>query len=124
MKLAGEAQAELVKWAVLLGGAWIAFGFLRGRVAEAGTWAADAAEKVLAEVEEAFNLFPNGVQPGAGAAAKLPDWTRTRDITPLIAYFQANGNRGATRASALAAGWTEHEISLAVATMGSLNGYY
>lgn len=49
------------------------------------------------------------------APATVPNWSNTRNIDPLMAYFSQWGNTAAARAEASRAGWTDQEIAYAVA---------
>lgn len=55
-------------------------------------------------------------------AGRIVDYSRNRDIDPLIAYFVKWGNTAAARAQAYKAGWTSDEVSLAVLAMAQANG--
>lgn len=69
-----------------------------------------------------------GFKADAQPTARLVDYTKARDTTPLTAYFRQYGNSAGTRAEAARQGWTADEISMAVAVMAEQyrqeTGYY
>jgi hypothetical protein len=55
-------------------------------------------------------------------AGRIVDYSKNRNIDPLIAYFIKWGNTDSARAQAYKAGWTADEISLSVMAMAQANG--
>ncbi len=58
----------------------------------------------------------------APESGRIVDYSKNRNIDPLIAYFVQWGNTDSSRAQAYRAGWTSDEISLAVLAMAQANG--
>lgn len=81
----------------------------------------------LDAVTEAAGAVVNGTSPisdpdGGGfvkeaAPARIVDYSKNRNIDPLIQFFIQNGNTDAARAAAYRAGWSADEVSLAVLAM-------
>lgn len=105
-------------------------------------WAVRKGAGALAELpgaawrvaEDAVNSVIDGSSvisdPAAGGFIKensragqayVPDYSRARDVAPLVAFFESQGNTAAARSSALAKGWTWDEISLAVGVIAQRN---
>lgn len=124
-------NSELRKWAVMITGAALAAWYVKrqtGAAVDRLTGAlSDMVDSVVSAAGAAVDTVwkaENAVSADAGTKEAYRDWSSTRNITPLIYYFQQYGNTTATRNSARASGWTDGEISMAVATVGSMAGYY
>lgn len=129
--------SDVVTVAVVALGAYGAYRAIRaGQDAVAGigdalTSAYDMVSDTVTSAAEAVAAFPGQLVDGTSIISDgngflktdpqwdsfKPDWSRNRDIKPLIDYFRAYGNSAGTRASATAAGWTQQEISQAVSVI-------
>lgn len=115
---------------LLIAGAGVAFIAIRSAqsaYAGLGGWLSSIAGGVSGAVGAAVDAVyqpENAVSAGAGGNLHVVDYNGVGDITPLVNYFDRYGNTVATRNEARSKGWTTDQISLAVATVGSMNGYY
>jgi hypothetical protein len=127
VKLAGAAQAEVIKIVALCLGGYLLYSYARGQVSGLATTLSDLGKKIVNTDNGQLTVLgstvwdANNMVSGNQMGKPVPDYTGVRDTTPLDNYFQTYGNTAATRASAKAAGWTDAEISLSVMYLSSLN---
>lgn len=76
--------------------------------------AAQEAGRIAAQTGEDVRGFVTGETTRRFLEAPLPTFAQTRNIDPLIAYFDREGNTNAARQAAAAAGWTTAEVNYAV----------
>lgn len=131
--------ADVLTVALVAAGAYAAFRIVRagqnaagvvgGWIDDAGAAIADGAAALIAAPGRAVSALVSGTSvlsdPDAGGFLRtsdgwsgfVPDYSANRDVRPLVEYFRRWGNTAASRAQATAAGWSQNEISVAVAAM-------
>lgn len=111
MKLAGAAQAELVKWLMIGGGLILAAWWIKSQAGAAATAVGDA-------LSNAADAVKRDVKGQMGKP--VPDFNGAHaDVSPLLDYFNTYGQTTATRNEARKAGWTDADISMAVMLMNT-----
>ena len=123
---------KVVAGLVIGAAAWKAYKAATGAVSSTLDTLASLPGRALDAVAEAAQAVVDGTSPvsdpdGGGFVTEAPparivDYSKNRNIDPLIGYFVKWGNTADSRAQAYRAGWTADEISLAVLAMAQANG--